>query len=93
MSDRLREFVERVARFVVPGDDDETMQERVQEARDASIYPEDEGGVDLEEIVMAEADDEFLCSETQAFWAVIRDARDLLKNLGAVDAANCTTDG
>ena len=81
MSNRLREFVERTARFVIPGDDDETMRRRVQEARDASIYQEGEWDVDLEEIVMAEADDEFLCSETQAFWAMIREARELLKNV------------
>jgi len=81
MSDRLREFVERMARFVIPGDDDETMRSRAQEARAASIYPEDEVEVGLEEIVMAEADDEFLCSETQAFWAMIHQARELLKNI------------
>ena len=94
MSDRLREFVERMARFVIPGDDDETMRSRVEEARASSIYPEDEGDVDLEEIVMAEADDEFLCSETQAFWAMIRAARELIKPIVAsLDAANCITDG
>ncbi len=47
--------------------------------------------VDLEEIVMVEADDEFLCSETQAFWAMIREARELQKSSGADDAANCST--
>jgi hypothetical protein len=94
MSDRLREFAERMARFVIPGDDDETMQSRVQEARTSSFYPEDEGDVDLEEIVMAEADDEFLCSETQAFWAMIRDARGLLKNFFLEpNAANCSKNG
>jgi hypothetical protein len=78
-SDKLRSFIEQMARFVIPGDD-EGMQERVKDAIAESIYDEGDPDLDVACEVIAAADDEFLCSETEAFWDMIREARKLLRN-------------
>jgi hypothetical protein len=93
MSDKFRELVEQMARCVIPGDGDETMQDRVKEAHEeAGMYEADEEDPTMDDVdyVIAAAGDEFLCSETQAFWAMIREAREFLKNfISALNAANC----
>jgi hypothetical protein len=74
MSDQFREFVEQVARLLVPEDDTEENQER----REAAAS---ESGTSINELddadLIASADDEFLCSEAQTLWAMIRKARAL----------------
>jgi hypothetical protein len=69
-----RAFVEQVARFVVPGDDNEAMRERVDKLE--ILLPEET----LDAAVVDEAEDEFLCSETIALWALVRQARELTKS-------------
>jgi len=72
MSDPLREFVEQMARLLVPEDDTEENQERREAAASESGTPISE--LDESDII-AYADDEFLCSEALALWAMIRKAR------------------
>jgi len=76
MSDEFRQFVEKLARLLVPEDEVEEMQERREQAARESGRPVDEV---TDEDVIVNADDEFLCSETQALWRLIREARELLK--------------
>ncbi len=72
MSDPFKEFVEQTARLAVPGDDTEDNRER----REAAAS---ESGARISELdesdLIAYADDEFLCSEALALWAMIRKAR------------------
>jgi hypothetical protein len=72
MSDPFKEFVEEMARLVVPEDDSEENRRR----RDAAAS---ESGTPISELdesdFVAGADDEFLCSEALALWAMIRKAR------------------
>ena len=75
MGDPFKAFVEQMARMTVPGDNDDAMIARVKAANE-------EIGACVEdpaENVIVCADDEFLCNETQAFWSMIREARELLK--------------
>lgn len=80
MSDKFRQFVEKLARLLVPEDDVEEMQERREQVARESGRRVDEV---TDEDVIVNADDEFLCSETQALWRLIREARELLKNSNA----------
>ena len=75
MSDPFKEFVEQMARLSVPEDDTEENQERREIAASESGTPVSElDDCDL----IAGADDEFLCSEALALWAMIRKARALI---------------
>jgi len=80
MSDKFRQFVEKLARLLVPEDDVEEMQERREHAARESGR---RIGEVTDEDVIVNADDKFLCSETQALWRLIREARELLKNSNA----------
>ena len=80
MSDEFRQFVEKLARLLVPEDDVEDIQERREHAARESGRPV---GEVTDEDVIVNADDEFLCSETQALWRLIREARQLLKTSDA----------
>ena len=75
MSDPFKEFVEQMARLAVPEDDTEANRERRAAAASESGTPI--GELDESDIV-ASADDEFLCSEALALWALIRKARTLI---------------
>jgi hypothetical protein len=72
MSDPFREFVEQMARLLVPEDDTEENQERREAAASESGTPISE--LDESDLI-ASADDEFLCSEALTLWAMIRKAR------------------
>jgi hypothetical protein len=74
MSDPFKEFVEQMARLAVPEDDTEDSRERREAAASESGTPI---GVLDESDIVACADDEFLCSEALALWAMIRKARAL----------------
>ena len=80
MSDKFREFVEELAHLLVPEDDVEDMQERREQAAHESGRSVDEV---TDEDVIVNADDEFLCSKTQALWKLIREAREILKTSDA----------
>ena len=80
MPDEFRQFVKKLARLLVPEDDVEEMQERREHAAHESGRPV---GEVTDEDVIVNADDEFLCSETQALWRLIREARQLLKTSDA----------
>ena len=72
MSDPFREFIEQMARLLVPEDDTEENRRRREAAASELGTPISE----LEESdLIASADDEFLCSEALALWAMIRKAR------------------
>jgi hypothetical protein len=72
MSDPFKEFVEEMARLSVPEDDTEESRARRETAAS-------ESGTSISELdesdIIACADDEFLCSEALALWAMIRKAR------------------
>ena len=76
MSDPFKEFVAEIARLTVPEDDTEENRAR----REATAC---ESGTPINELddsdIIAGADDEFLCSEALALWALIRKARALIK--------------
>jgi hypothetical protein len=74
MSDLFKEFVQEMARLAVPEDDTEESRARREAAASESGTPISE--LDESDIV-ASADDEFLCSEALALWAMIRKARAL----------------
>ncbi len=76
MSDPFKEFVEQMARLAVPEDDTEDNRRLREVATSESGVPI--GQLDESEIV-ASADDEFLCSEALALWAMIRKARGLIR--------------
>ena len=75
MSDPFKKFVEEMARLIVPEDDIADNRER----RQAAAF---ESGTPISELadsdIIACADDEFLCSEALALWAMIRKARALI---------------
>jgi hypothetical protein len=74
VSNPFKEFVEEMARLAVPEDDTEESRRR----REAAAF---ESGTPISELdesdILASADDEFLCSEALAPWAMIRKARAL----------------
>jgi hypothetical protein len=74
MSDPFKEFVEEMARLAVPEDDSEESRGRREAAASELGTPICE--LDESDIV-ASTDDEFLCSEALALWAMIRKARAL----------------
>jgi hypothetical protein len=76
MSDPFKEFVAQMARLAVPEDDTEDNRERRAGATSESGTPISE--LDESDIVAC-ADDEFLCSEALALWAMIRKARALIR--------------
>ena len=69
MKDPFKEFIEEMARLTVPEDDTEENRSRRETAASESGTPISE--LDESDIV-ASADDEFLCSEALALWALIR---------------------
>ncbi len=76
MSDPFKEFVEQMARMAVPEDDTEDNRRRREVAASDSATPISE--LDESDLVAC-ADDEFLCSEALALWAMIRKARELVR--------------
>ena len=74
MNDSFKEFVEEMARLTVPEDDTEESRGRREAAASESGTPISE--LDESDTVAC-ADDEFLCSEALALWALIRKARAL----------------
>jgi hypothetical protein len=74
MSDPFKEFVEEMARLVVPEDDTEKSRGRRETA--ASELGTRTSELDESDIIAC-ADDEVLCSEALALWAMIRKARAL----------------
>ena len=76
MSDPCNEFLEQMARLTVPEDDTEENRGRRKAAASESGTPISE--LDESDLV-ASADDEFLCSEALALWAMIRKARALVR--------------
>ena len=72
MSNPFKEFVEEMARLAVPEDDTEESRARREAAASESGTPISE--LDESDIIAC-ADDEFLCSEALALWAMIRKAR------------------
>ena len=78
--DKLKEFVKKMARLLVPEDEVEEMCERRKQAAH-------ETGSRIEEVtdedVIVNADDEFLCGETLSLWRLIRETRELLKSSDA----------
>jgi hypothetical protein len=75
MSDPFKEFVEEMARLTVPEDDTEESRGRRETA--ASELGTPIGALDESDLIAC-ADDEFLCSEALALWAMIRKARELV---------------
>lgn len=81
------EFIQQIARMIVPGDDTESMRKRVAEGmsvigKPAWCYtppPNWAEDTDPDEAVLTEAGDDYLTSETVALWALVRQARELLK--------------
>ena len=72
MSNPFKEFVEEMARLALPEDDTEENRTRREAAASESGTPIS----DLDEFdIIACADDDFLCSEALALWAMIRRAR------------------
>ena len=69
MSDPFKEFVEEMARLAVPEDDTEDNRRLHEVASSESGTPI--GELDESDLI-ASADDEFLCSEVLALWALIR---------------------
>jgi hypothetical protein len=91
MSDPFREFVEEMARLAVPEDDTEESRGRREAA--ASESGTRIGELDESDLIAC-ADDEFLCSEALALWAMIRKARALghvLSNSGFFDFSRICT--
>ena len=78
--EKFREFVEKMARLVVPEDNVEEMCERLLQAAHETGCPVEQV---TDEDVIVNADDEFLCSETLTLWRLIRETRGLLKSSGA----------
>ncbi len=76
MSNPFKELVEQMARLSVPEDDTEENQERREAAASESGTPISE--LDDSDLIAC-ADDEFLCSEALALWAMIRKARALIR--------------
>ena len=74
ISDPFKEFIKEVARLAVPEDDTEESRGRREAAASESGTPM--GELD-ESVLIAYADDEFLCLEALALWAMIRNARAL----------------
>ena len=72
MSDSFKELVEEMARLGLPEDDTEESRGRREAA--ASELGTPTGELDESDII-ASADDEFLCSEALALWAMIRKGR------------------
>jgi len=73
-------FVETVARLVAPGDPDEAMQDRVRHARLSYRELADaEAETDDEAILTGSEDSGFVESEAEALWALIRQAREILR--------------
>jgi hypothetical protein len=72
----VQEFVEETARLAVPEDATEDNRERREAAASDTGTPISE--LDESDIVAC-ADDEFLCSEALALWAMIRKARELIR--------------
>jgi hypothetical protein len=75
MSDPFKKFVVQIARLAVPEDDTEENRGRREAAASESGTPISE--LDESDIVTS-ADDEFLCSEALALWALIRKACELV---------------
>ena len=78
-SDKFREFVKKMARLLVPEDDVEDMHERRKRAAHETGCPVEQV---IDEDVIVNADDEFLCGETLTLWRLIRETRQLLKSSG-----------
>ena len=76
MSDPFKEFVAQMARLAVPEDDTEDNRERREAAASESGTPISK--LDESDLIAC-ADDEFLCSEALALWAMIRKARALIR--------------
>ena len=76
VSDPFKEFVAEMARLDVPEDDTEGSRARREAAASESGRPISE--LDDSDIIAC-ADDEFLCSEALALWALIRKARVLAR--------------
>jgi hypothetical protein len=76
MSDPFKAFVEQIARLLVPEDDTEINQERREIAACESRTSINE--LDDSDLI-ASARDEFLCSEALTLWAMIRKAREVIK--------------
>jgi hypothetical protein len=76
MSDPFKQFVEQMARLTVPEDDTEEGRGRRETA--ASELGTSIGELD-ESDLNACADDEVLCSEALALWAMIRKACELVR--------------
>ena len=72
MSDPFKEFVEEMARLAVP-----------EESRGRREAAASESGTPISELdesdIVACADDDFLCSEALALWALIRKAREVIR--------------
>jgi hypothetical protein len=75
MNDSFKEFVEQMARLAVPEDDTEEGRGRRETA--ASESGTSIGELDESDLIAC-ADDEVLCSEALALWAMIRKARQLV---------------
>ena len=74
MSNSFKAFVEETARLLPPQDDTEESRARREAAASELGTPVSE----LDEFdIVACADDEFLCSEALALWAMVRKARAL----------------
>ena len=78
-SEKFREFVKKMARLLVPEDDAEGMHERRKRAAHETGCPVEQV---IDEDVIVNADDEFLCGETLTLWRLIRETRQLLKSSG-----------
>jgi len=78
--DKLKEFVKKMARLLVPEDEVEEMCERRKQAAHETGSPIEEV---TDEDVIVNADDEFLCGETLSLWRLIRETRELLKSSDA----------
>jgi hypothetical protein len=74
MKDPFKEFIEEMARLIVP--EDETEENRGRRETAAFELGTPIGELDESDLIAC-ADDEFLCSEARALWAMIRKARAL----------------
>jgi hypothetical protein len=76
MNDPYKEFVEQISRLAVPEHNTESSRRLREAAASESGTPISEFD---ESDIIACANDEFLCSEALALWAMIRKARELVR--------------
>ena len=76
MSNPFKELVEEMARLAVPEDD--VVESRARREAASSDLGKPVSELDESDLIAC-ADDELLCSEALALWAMVRNARELIR--------------